>query len=66
MSEREKILYICDQLKCENCSAAQGMCLHTSDISHAANFVQVDDGIYVETEVIKALKPNEHLDDPNR
>jgi len=59
----EKILYICDQLKCENCSA--GMCHYTSDISHAANFVQVDDGIYVETEVIKALKPDEHLADPN-
>ena len=55
----EKILYICDQLKCENCSAAKGMCHHTSDISHAANFVQIDDGIYAETEVIKALNPDE-------
>ena len=53
----EKILYICDQLKCEKCS--EGMCHHTSDITHAANFVQLDDGIYVETEVIKALKPDE-------
>lgn len=61
----EKILYICDQLKCENCSAAEGLCHHTSDISHAANFVQVDDGIYVETEVLKALNPDEHLADPN-
>lgn len=59
----EKIFYICDQLKCENCSAS--MCRYTSDISHAANFVQVDDGIYVETEIIKALKPDEHLADPN-
>lgn len=55
----EKILYICDQLKCENCSAADGLCHHTSDISHAANFVQIDDGIYAETEVIKALNPDE-------
>lgn len=55
----EKILYICDQLKCENCSAAKGMCHHTSDISHAANFVQIDDGIYAEMEVIKAPKPDE-------
>lgn len=54
----EKILYICDQLKCENCSAAEGLCHHTSDISHAANFVQIDDGIYAETEVIKALNPD--------
>lgn len=61
----EKILYICDQLKCENCSAAERMCLYTSDISHAANFVKVDDGFYVETEVIKALKPDEHLAEPN-
>lgn len=45
------VLYICDQLKCENCSAAEGLCLHTSDITHAANFVQIDDGIYVETEL---------------
>lgn len=44
-------LYICDQLKCENCSAAEGCCLHTSDITHAANFVQIDDGIYMETEL---------------
>ena len=62
----EKILYICDQQKCENCSAAEGMCHHTSDISHAANFVQVDDGVYVETEVLKALKPDEHHADPDR
>ena len=55
----EKILYICDQLKCENCSAAEGLCHHTSDISHAANIVQIDDGIYAETEVIKALNPDE-------
>lgn len=61
----EKILYICDRLKCENCSAVEGMCQYTSDISHAANFVQVDDGIYVETEVLKALKPDEHFADPN-
>lgn len=61
----EKILYICDQLKCENCSAAEGMCHHTSDISHAVNFVPVGDGIYVETEVLKALKPDEHLAEPN-
>lgn len=53
----EKILYICDQLKCENCSASR--CRYTSDISHAVNFVQIDDGIYAETEVIKALKPDE-------
>ena len=60
----EKIIYICDQLKCENCS--EGMCRYTSDISHSANFIQVDDGIYVEKEVLKALKPDEHHADPDR
>jgi hypothetical protein len=65
MSEVKGVLYICDQLQCENCSAAEGLCHHTTDISHAANFVKVDEGIYVETEVIKALKPDEHLADPN-
>ena len=45
------VLYICDQLKCENCSAAKGLCIYTSDITHAINFVQIDDGIYVETEL---------------
>lgn len=51
MKDMAKVIYICDQLKCENCSAAEGLCFHTSDITHAANFVQVDDGLYMETEL---------------
>lgn len=43
-----KVLYICDQERCEHCSASQGICFHTSDISHAINFEQKDDDLYVE------------------
>jgi len=50
------VFYICDQLKCENCSAVKGLCFYTSDITHAANFVQIDDGIYVETEFKRILE----------
>ena len=46
-SLRTQILFVCDQTKCENCSAEQGYCFATSDITHAANF-EAQDGIYVE------------------
>lgn len=45
---RKDVLYVCDQSKCENCSAKQGFCYATTDITHAANFIEADDGIYVE------------------
>jgi hypothetical protein len=31
------ILYVCDQTKCENCSAPD-LCRYTTDITHAKNF----------------------------
>lgn len=46
-SLRTQILFVCDQTKCENCSAEQGFCYATTDITHAANF-EAQDGIYVE------------------
>lgn len=45
---RKDVLYVCDQTKCENCSAKQGFCYATTDITHAANFYEAQDGIYVE------------------
>lgn len=47
-SLRTQILFVCDQTKCENCSAKQGFCYSTTDITHAANFGEAADGIYVE------------------
>ena len=47
-SLRKDVLYVCDQKKCENCSAKDGVCFMTSDINHAANFREAVDGIYVE------------------
>ena len=45
---RKDVLYVCDQTKCENCSAKDGHCFMTSEITHAANFIDAGDGIYVE------------------
>ena len=45
---RKDVLYVCDQTRCENCSAKDGQCFMTSDINHAANFIVAGDGIYVE------------------
>ena len=45
---RKDVLYVCDLTKCENCSAKQGFCYATTDITHAANFYEAQDGIYVE------------------
>ena len=47
-SLRTQILFVCDQTKYENCSAKQGFCYATTDITHAANFREAGDGIYVE------------------
>ena len=44
---RKDVLYVCDRTRCENCSN-QDDCFMTSDINHAANFVDAGDGIYVE------------------
>ena len=57
----KKYLYICNQKRCDNCSAVSGLCRHTSDIRYAAhyvygnqiyddNFVEVAPGIFMETD----------------
>ena len=52
---RKEVLYVCDQTRCENCSAKDGHCFMTSEITHAANFIDAGDGIYVEkTPIIAA------------
>lgn len=43
-----KILYLCDQERCENCHP--DFCKHTTDIKHAKNFKEETDGIYIEQE----------------
>ena len=40
---RKDGLYVCDQTRCENCSAKDGQCFMTSDINHEAKFL-VDTG----------------------
>ena len=44
---RKEVLYVCDRTRCENCSN-QDDCFMTSDINHAANFVDAGNGIYIE------------------
>lgn len=47
----KKYLYICNQKRCDNCSAVSGLCRHTSDISFAAHYVhgiQINDDDFVE------------------
>lgn len=42
------VLYLCDQTRCENCSAKRGECFHTVDVSHAKNFALLAGGFYYE------------------
>jgi hypothetical protein len=44
------VAYICDQERCENCSAETGFCYHTTDIHHAVNFEEVEPGKFMEKE----------------
>ena len=44
------VAYICDQERCENCSAETGFCYHTTDIRHAVNFEEVEPGKFMEKE----------------
>ena len=47
--EIPNVLYVCDRLKCENCSWP--LCGHTRDITHAVNFEKDDVGdLYIEKE----------------
>ena len=55
MKTADKVLYICNREKCENCTASEGMCQHTSDVEYAANFVKIDDDVYMETEVARLV-----------
>ena len=58
MKTADKVLYICNREKCEHCTASEGMCQHTSDVKYAANFVKVDDDVYMETEVARLVTLN--------
>ena len=49
---KNEILYICDRRKCKNCS---GWCDHTTDISHADNFIK-NGSIFVEQDTIIRCK----------
>lgn len=40
----KKVLYVCDEKKCENCSEE---CMYTSDIDYAKNFNK-EYGVYIE------------------
>ena len=52
IEEKEKpvVAYICDQEQCDDCSAELGFCYHTTDISHAVNFEEVEPGKWMEKE----------------
>ena len=44
-------LYICNQKRCDNCSAKDGLCRHTSDIRYAAHYVhgaRINDNDFIE------------------
>ncbi len=44
--EQSKVIYLCDRRQCEKCN---DFCRHTTDISHAINFENIN-GDYIETE----------------
>lgn len=46
--EEQKIDYLCDGYACEKCHPEY--CRHTTDISHAKNFVELADGRWMEVE----------------
>ena len=46
-SESPTIIYVCDRRKCKECDE---FCTHTRDITHAENFKNVGDGIFIEQE----------------
>ena len=46
--ESPRIAYLCDRIACPVCSYP--MCRHTTDITHAKNFVCSEDERYIETE----------------
>lgn len=55
MSNKMHIVYLCDGLKCENGSCKMDIpddmkCKHTSDITHAKNFKEIDTGKYMEVD----------------
>lgn len=58
MKTADKVLYICNREKCEHCTASEGMCQHTSDVEYAANFVKIDNDVYMETEVARLVPLN--------
>ena len=44
-------LYICNQKRCDNCSAKDSLCRHTSDIRYAAHYVhgaRIDNDDFIE------------------
>lgn len=49
MRKPTSIVYVCDEKACTSCSKGFGRwCYHTTDISHAANFEDLGDGMYME------------------
>lgn len=44
--EEQKIAYLCDGYACEECHPEY--CHHTTDISHAKDFVELADGRFME------------------
>lgn len=53
------VLYLCDGKSCvDTCSGTE--CKHTSDITHAKNFVKSDDGSYWEKECFIEQKKDYH------
>lgn len=45
MDNQGKVLYLCDRRKCPNCGPE---CFHTTDITHAVNYVSDGCGGFVE------------------
>ena len=44
----KNVLYLCDKKRCHPCSCE---CEHTSDISHAKNFILIGDSYFEQSEV---------------
>lgn len=55
----QKVAYLCDGKACKDCNGLSKYCAHTTDVSHAVNFNEVEPDRYMEvpTPLGIALRP---------
>ena len=55
------VLYICDHRACERCNGIEGC--YTTDISHAVNFVKMNDFYYEKEPIMAEIETMPNTDD---